>query len=112
MAVFATPLVHNRGSIEKTLNRFIGRERGKQISLRTLEHRHVTYRQAEGQGDQTRLVSGHGLEISGHPRPEWNDLSLLTQVLQILSGCRRVIGPTMTMLAQSDSPQPWFDHRP
>lgn len=63
------------------LERFIGREHGKQISLRTLERRHAAYRQAEGQGNQTRLVSGHVLEISGHPRQEWNDLWLLTQVI-------------------------------
>ncbi|ROM95061.1 type VI secretion system tip protein TssI/VgrG [Pseudomonas brassicacearum] len=66
---------------EDDLERFIGREHGKQIGLRTLERRHAAYRQAEGQGNQTRLASGHVLEISGHPRQEWNDLWLLTQVI-------------------------------
>ncbi|WP_027912266.1 type VI secretion system tip protein TssI/VgrG [Pseudomonas sp. URIL14HWK12:I7] len=61
--------------------RFTGHEHGKQIRLRTMERRHAAYRQAEGQSDQTRLVSGHVLEISGHPRQEWNTLWLLTQVI-------------------------------
>lgn len=60
---------------------FTCHEHDKQISLRAMERRHAAYRQAEGQGDQTRLVSGHVLEISGHPRQEWNDLWLLTQVI-------------------------------
>ncbi|WP_429439987.1 type VI secretion system tip protein TssI/VgrG [Pseudomonas sp. BS3782 TE3695] len=63
------------------LERFTGHEHGKQITLRAMERRHAAYRQAEGQSDQTRLVSGHVLEISGHPRQEWNDLWLLTQVI-------------------------------
>lgn len=63
------------------LKPFTSHEHGKQISLRAMERRHAAYRQAEGQGDQTRLVSGHVLEISGHPRQEWNDLWLLTQVI-------------------------------
>ncbi|BBP59712.1 type VI secretion system tip protein TssI/VgrG [Pseudomonas sp. St316] len=49
--------------------------------LRTLEHSHAVYRQAQGQSDQTPLVSGHVLEISGHPRQEWNAPWLLTQVI-------------------------------
>ena len=61
--------------------RFTGHEHGKQIRLRTMERRHAAYRQAEGQSDQTRLVSGHVLEISGHPRQEWNTLWLMTQVI-------------------------------
>lgn len=63
------------------LGRFTGHEHGKQIRLRTRERRHAAYRQAEGQSDQTRLVSGHVLEISGHPREEWNAPWLLTQVI-------------------------------
>ncbi|MCP3751585.1 type VI secretion system tip protein TssI/VgrG [Pseudomonas sp. SBB6] len=50
-------------------------------NLRTMQRRHAAYRQAEGQSDQTRLVSGHVLEISGHPRQAWNALWLLTQVI-------------------------------
>ncbi|WP_339481155.1 MULTISPECIES: type VI secretion system tip protein TssI/VgrG [unclassified Pseudomonas] len=61
--------------------RLTGHEHGKQIRLRTMERRHAAYRQAEGQSDQTRLVSGHVLEISGHPRQDWNTLWLLTQVI-------------------------------
>ncbi|WP_420234424.1 type VI secretion system tip protein TssI/VgrG [Pseudomonas sp. ABY48] len=53
----------------------------RQESLRTVEHRHASYRHVEGQGEQARLGSGHVLEISGHPRPEWNVPWLLTQVI-------------------------------
>ncbi|MBD9465773.1 type VI secretion system tip protein TssI/VgrG [Pseudomonas sp. Pdm06] len=60
---------------------FTGHEHGEQRRLRTMERRHAAYRQAEGQSDQTRLVSGHVLEIAGHPRQEWNALWLLTQVI-------------------------------
>lgn len=63
------------------LERFTGHEHGKQIRLRTMERRHAAYRQAEGQSDQTRLVSGQVLDISGHPRQEWNAPWLLTQVV-------------------------------
>ncbi|WLH44046.1 type VI secretion system tip protein TssI/VgrG [Pseudomonas beijingensis] len=61
--------------------RFTGHEHGKQIRLRTRERRHAAYREAEGQSDQTRFVSGHVVEISGHPREEWNAPWLLTQVI-------------------------------
>ena len=74
---------HQQLDIEKDdrLERFTGHEHGKQIRLRTMERRHAAYRQAEGQSDQARLASGHVLEISGHPRQEWNALWLLTQVI-------------------------------
>ncbi|WP_024619000.1 type VI secretion system tip protein TssI/VgrG [Pseudomonas kilonensis] len=61
--------------------RFTGHEHGKQIRLRSMERRHAAYRQAEGQSDQARLLSGYVLEISGHPRQEWNAPWLLTQVI-------------------------------
>src|SRR5690606_5611377 len=37
------------------------------------------YRLADGRSDQPNLVAGHLLEISEHPRREWNDLSLLNE---------------------------------
>jgi len=61
--------------------RFTDRVRGKFLSQRALERHRADYRQAEGHGDQTTLVSGHFLEISDHPRTEWNALWLLTEVV-------------------------------
>jgi type VI secretion system secreted protein VgrG len=60
--------------------RFTDRARGKHLSQRALERHRADYRLAEGNSDQPRLVSGHLLEISDHPRREWNDLWLLTEV--------------------------------
>ncbi|MFJ4493751.1 type VI secretion system tip protein TssI/VgrG [Pseudomonas atacamensis] len=60
--------------------RFIDRARGKFLSQRALERHRADYRQAEGRGDQTKLVSGHFMEMSDHPRSEWNDLWLLTEI--------------------------------
>ncbi|AZE42645.1 VgrG protein [Pseudomonas chlororaphis subsp. aureofaciens] len=59
---------------------FLQRERGKLSSQRALEGHRADYRQAEGRSDQPTLVSGHFLELSEHPRQEWNDLWLLTSV--------------------------------
>ncbi|MGV8889694.1 MAG: type VI secretion system tip protein TssI/VgrG [Pseudomonas sp.] len=61
--------------------RFLDRARGKFLSQRALERHRADYRQAEGHGDQTRLISGHFLELSDHPRTEWNDLWLLTEIV-------------------------------
>jgi len=61
--------------------RFTERARGKHLSQRALERHRHDYRLAEGDSDQPQLVSGHLLEISDHPRREWNDLWLLTEVL-------------------------------
>jgi len=61
--------------------RFTERARGKQSSQRALERHRSDCRLAEGSSDQPSLVSGHLLEISDHPRREWNDLWLLTEVL-------------------------------
>jgi type VI secretion system secreted protein VgrG len=61
--------------------RFIDRARGKFLSQRALERHRADYRQAEGKSDQTTLVSGHFLEMSDHPRTEWNDLWLLTEIV-------------------------------
>ncbi|TYP64435.1 type VI secretion system tip protein TssI/VgrG [Stutzerimonas stutzeri] len=61
--------------------RFTDRARGKHLSQRSLERHRADYRLAEGRSDQPRLVCGHLLEISDHPRREWNHLWLLTEVL-------------------------------
>ncbi|MFL9811848.1 type VI secretion system tip protein VgrG [Stutzerimonas sp. VN223-3] len=61
--------------------RFTDRTRGKHLSQRALERHRTDYRQAEGRSDQPTLVNGHLLEISDHPRREWNDLWLLTEML-------------------------------
>ncbi|WP_028620464.1 type VI secretion system Vgr family protein [Pseudomonas sp. Ant30-3] len=61
--------------------RFLDRARGKFLSQRALERHRADYQQAEGNGDQTRLISGHFLEMSDHPRTEWNDLWLLTEIV-------------------------------
>ncbi|WP_248807353.1 type VI secretion system tip protein TssI/VgrG [Pseudomonas sp. MWU13-2100] len=61
--------------------RFLDRARGKFLSQRALERHRADYQQAEGWGDQTTLSSGHFLEMSDHPRSEWNDLWLLTEVV-------------------------------
>ncbi|MFZ3204444.1 MAG: type VI secretion system tip protein TssI/VgrG, partial [Pseudomonas sp.] len=42
-------------------------------------HRH-DFEQAQGESDQTLLVSGHFLAFTDHPRPSWNDLWLLTEI--------------------------------
>lgn len=60
--------------------RFLTRARGKFLSQRAVERHRADYRQAQGWGDQSALASGHFLELSDHPRTEWNDLWLLTQL--------------------------------
>ena len=60
---------------------FTERPRGKHLSQRIQERHRADYQQGQGDSDQPRLVTGHLLEISDHPRHEWNDLWLLTEVL-------------------------------
>ena len=60
--------------------RFTDRERGKALARRALERHRHDYRLAEGAGDQPALASGHFLPLEAHPRGEWNDLWLLTEV--------------------------------
>ena len=60
--------------------RFVERERGKHLSQRALERHRHDFEQAQGESDQTLLVSGHFLAFTDHPRPSWNDLWLLTEV--------------------------------
>lgn len=59
---------------------FADREYGKHLAQRILERHNADYRQAEGSGDQSSLVSGHFLTLDEHPRQEWNDLWLITRI--------------------------------
>ncbi|MEH6349867.1 type VI secretion system Vgr family protein [Pseudomonas sp. 3JA] len=59
---------------------FTQEKRGRLLSRRALERHRIDYRQAEGKSDQPALTTGHFLTLSGHPRQEWNDLWLLTEV--------------------------------
>ena len=59
---------------------FLTRTRGKLLSQRAVERHRADYQQAEGHSDQTTLTSGHFLQLSDHPRTEWNNLWLLTEV--------------------------------
>jgi len=61
--------------------RFTERTRGKHLSQRALERRRHDYELAEGDSNQPRLASGHFLPLGEHPRSDWNQLWLLTEVL-------------------------------
>ncbi len=61
--------------------RFTERARGKHLSQRALERHRHDYELAEGDSDQPQLVSGHFLPLGEHPRSDWNQLWLLTEVL-------------------------------
>ncbi|BAV77928.1 type VI secretion system Vgr family protein [Pseudomonas chlororaphis subsp. aurantiaca] len=61
--------------------RFVDRERGKHLAKRALERHRSDYRLAEGKSDQPLLVSGHFLALSEHPKAQWNDLWLLTEII-------------------------------
>ncbi|MDA7086918.1 type VI secretion system tip protein VgrG [Pseudomonas sp. SA3-5] len=60
--------------------RFVERERGKHLSKRSLERHRSDYELATGASDQPLLVSGHYLNLSAHPRAEWNQLWLLNEI--------------------------------
>ncbi|WP_053159803.1 type VI secretion system tip protein VgrG [Pseudomonas sp. P1.8] len=60
--------------------RFTSGERGQLLSKRALERHRADYLQAEGKSDQQALAAGRFLQMSRHPRAEWNDLWLLTEV--------------------------------
>ncbi|UCO98885.1 type VI secretion system tip protein VgrG [Metapseudomonas lalkuanensis] len=60
--------------------RFTDRERGRHLSKRAIERNRADYRMAEGQSDQPSLCSGQFLPLRQHPRSEWNDLWLLTEI--------------------------------
>jgi type VI secretion system secreted protein VgrG len=59
---------------------FNDRETGKHLAQRALERHVADYRQAEGISDESSLVCGHFLQLTDHPRHDWNDLWLLTAV--------------------------------
>ncbi|WP_192558750.1 type VI secretion system tip protein VgrG [Pseudomonas allokribbensis] len=59
---------------------FTDRERGKLLSQHALERHRADYRLVAGKSDQPTLVCGHFLQLGEHPRTEWNDLWLLTEV--------------------------------
>ncbi len=61
--------------------RFVDRNRGKHLAQRALERHRHDYERAEGESDQPSLVSGHFLELTEHPRADWNQLWLLDEVL-------------------------------
>ena len=60
--------------------RFVDRERGKHLSRRALERHRHDFELAEGASDQPLLVSGHFLSLSEHPRGDWNQLWLHTEI--------------------------------
>ncbi|PHN27113.1 type VI secretion system tip protein VgrG [Pseudomonas sp. ICMP 460] len=59
---------------------FSDRDHGKYLAQRVLERHRSDFRQAHGHSDQPALVSGQYLKMAGHPRQEWNDLWLITQL--------------------------------
>ncbi|WP_338806997.1 type VI secretion system tip protein VgrG [Pseudomonas chlororaphis] len=59
---------------------FISRDRGKLLSQRALERHRTDYRLVAGNSDEPALVSGHFLTLANHPRTDWNDLWLMTEV--------------------------------
>nr|MBF0685750.1 type VI secretion system tip protein VgrG [Pseudomonas sp.] len=61
--------------------RFAERERGRHLSQRSLERHRHDYQLAEGESDVPGLSSGHFLELTGHPRADWNGLWLLHEVI-------------------------------
>jgi len=60
--------------------RFLDRSRGKHLSRRTTERHQADQHVAEGRSDISGLVSGHFMPLAQHPRPDWNELWLLTDV--------------------------------
>ncbi|HWV10345.1 MAG TPA: type VI secretion system tip protein VgrG [Pseudomonas sp.] len=60
--------------------RFTDRTRGKHLAKRSLERLRTDYELAEGRSD-AYLACGHFLALAQHPRAEWNDLWLLTDVI-------------------------------
>ncbi|MEH6567323.1 MAG: type VI secretion system tip protein VgrG, partial [Halopseudomonas sp.] len=60
--------------------RFTDRERGKQLSQITLERHRAEQQLADGSSDQPQLRTGHFMPLTGHPRGDWNDLWLLTEI--------------------------------
>lgn len=59
---------------------FTDRAHGKYLAQRVLERHRSDFRQASGISDQPALVTGQFLKMADHPRQEWNDLWLVTQL--------------------------------
>ncbi|MCF5141023.1 type VI secretion system tip protein VgrG [Pseudomonas sp. PA-6-1D] len=59
---------------------FTDRAHGKYLAQRVLERHRSDFRQASGSGDQPALSTGQFLKMTGHPRPEWNNLWLVTRL--------------------------------
>ncbi len=112
-----------QGSIQPDLEdydypgRFVDRERGKHLSRRALERHRHDFELAEGESDQPSLVSGHFLSLGAHPRSDWNQLWLLSEVLhegkqpQVLE---ESITSDMTLRPSAPSPlrrEHWGDAR-
>ncbi len=60
--------------------RFTERSRGKHLSQRALERHRSDHLLAAGESDQPLLRSGHFLDLAEHPRHDWNQLWLLTEI--------------------------------
>ncbi|SDT12105.1 type VI secretion system Vgr family protein [Pseudomonas oryzae] len=60
--------------------RFTDRTRGRHLARRALERQRADHQLAEGASDQPLLRSGHFLELGEHPRADWNQLWLLTEL--------------------------------
>jgi type VI secretion system secreted protein VgrG len=60
--------------------RFTERARGKHLSQRALERHRADQQLAEGESDQPLLRTGHFLDLSAHPRADWNQLWLLNEI--------------------------------
>ncbi|MDH0335409.1 type VI secretion system tip protein TssI/VgrG [Metapseudomonas otitidis] len=58
--------------------RFTDRDRGRRLARKAQERHRRDYSLADGDSDEPRLVSGHLLSLSDHPKQEWNDLWLIT----------------------------------
>lgn len=59
---------------------FTDRAHGKYLAQRLLERHRSDFRQASGNSDQPALSTGQFLKMTGHPRQEWNNLWLVTQL--------------------------------
>lgn len=59
---------------------FCDRDDGKHLTRRALERHGANHRVAQGDSDDSAFVSGHFMRIKEHPREQWNDLWLLTQI--------------------------------
>ncbi len=60
---------------------FADRGRGKHLSRRAVERHQADQHIAEGRSDITTLLTGHFMPLTRHPRADWNELWLLTDVI-------------------------------